>query len=139
MQNAVTNTPSHSLHSFPQQPHYITLHFPTHHLPILVSLIYQFQEQFTDNTSKADSLTSFHFLLKTLPAVLTSETLTMAWARLMEASSSLLSNAFYFPPPVSVCHLPLTHSQILTLCRKEPFSFCACCTTHWTRELWTFR
>lgn len=49
---------------------------------------------------------------------------------LMEASSSIISNAFYFPPPVSVCHLPLTHSKILTLCRKEPFSFCACCTTH---------
>lgn len=62
------------------------------------------------------------------------------WQRLghclMEASSSLISIAFYFPPPVSVCHLPLTHSQILTLWRKEPFSFCACCTTHWTRVFW---
>lgn len=56
----------------------------------------------------------------------------------IEASSSLISNAFYSTPPVSVRHLPLTHSQILTLCSKEPFSFCACCTTHWTRKSWTF-
>lgn len=77
--------PAHSL----QQPHHITLHSPTRHLPILVSLIYQFQEQFTGNTSKANSLTSFHFLLKALPAVLTSETLTMAWA--------LLDGSLIFP------------------------------------------
>lgn len=49
---------------------------------------------------------------------------------LMEASSSLISTAFYLPPPVSVCHLPLTHTQIWTLCRKETFSFCTFCTTH---------
>lgn len=80
MQNSVTNVHSiRSLQSFPQQPHHITLHCQTQHLPILVSLIYQFQEQFTGNTSKADSLTFFHFLLKTLLAVLTSETLTMGW------------------------------------------------------------
>lgn len=81
--------PAHSLHSFPQQPHHITLHFLTQHLPILVSLIYQFQEQFTGNTCKADSLISFHFLLETLPAVLTSETLTMAWPLL---DGSLISH-----------------------------------------------
>lgn len=81
--------PGQSLHSYPQQPHHITLHFPTQHLPVLVSLIYEFQEQFTGNTSKADSLTSFHFLLKTLPAVLTSETLAMAWA--------LLDGSLIFP------------------------------------------
>lgn len=89
--------PAHSLHSFPQQPHYITLHFPTQHLPILLSLIYQFQEQFTGNTSKADSLTSSHFLLKTLPAVLTSETLTMAWALLDGSLIFHHKQCFLFP------------------------------------------
>lgn len=81
MQNSVTNThsPQYSLFALlpPAAPSHHTAPSDIQHLPILVSFIYQFQEQFTGNTSKADSLTFFHFLLKTLLAVLTSETLTM--------------------------------------------------------------
>lgn len=56
----------HSLHSVPQQSCHIKLRFQKQQLPILLSLIYQFQEQLTGNTGKTDPLTSFHFFLKTL-------------------------------------------------------------------------
>lgn len=122
--------PAHSLHRVPQQPHHITLHSSTQHPPILVSLIYQFQEHFTGNTSKANLLTSFHFLLKTLPALLTSETLTMAWALLDGSLIFPHKNCLLFATSCRCVSFALdSHSDLNSVQKGNLFILCFC-TTH---------
>lgn len=140
--NAVTNTSSPQRPLFALLPPAVPshkLHFQKQHLPILLSVIYQFQEQLTGNACKADSLTSSFFLLKTLLCCTDLWNLDNGLATAL-CKPHLPSQAM--PPishlPVSVCHLPLTYAQILKLWRKEPFSFGVCSTTHCTMKSWSF-
>lgn len=109
-----------------------------------ISLFYHhsfinFRNSFTSNTCKADSLTSFHFLLKTLLCCtdlwnLDNGLATAPWKPHFPSEA--------MPPishlPVSVCHLPLIYSQILAAWKNERFSFCVCSITHCTMKSWTF-
>ena len=126
----------HSLHSFPQQPNHIKPYFQKQHLPILLSLIYQFQEQPTGNTCKVDSLTSFHFLLKTLLCFTDLRNLDNSLATALRQPHQ---QCLTFPICLSVCAIcPWLHSQILTPWRKEHYSFCIFSTAHCTMKSWTF-